>query len=146
MGHRIEIFSSPPPDSCICTICHNVLKDPSSFNENCRHTFCDEYAQECLPRKCSPTCRKQVSGTTPNYFARDAIWLMQVKCPNQHEVDGSNKRAKGNEGKALAALGGCGWVGKREDLQDHEKVCSFKLVICGKIWLVISLVMASSII
>jgi hypothetical protein len=72
----------------------------------------------------------QVSGTVPNFFARETIGALEVKCPTQFEVNESNKRARGNEGEVVPTSDGCGWVGKCVDLGDHGKVCQFKLVTC----------------
>jgi hypothetical protein len=140
MGYPVEIFTTSPPDSCICPICHDVLKDPICFKEYCGHTFCDECAQkhldkdkdEDIEQKSCPTCRKHVTGTVPNFFARETIGALEVKCPTQidHGENDSNKRARGNEGEVVPASDGCGWVGKCESLHDHEKVCQFKLVTC----------------
>jgi hypothetical protein len=59
------------------------------------------------------------------------IGLMEVKCPNHNDDNGSKKRARGNYGEALAAASdGCGWVGKCEELQNHDNICNFKLVTC----------------
>jgi hypothetical protein len=129
MGYPSEIFRSPPLDSCICPICHDVIQAAVAFTE-CGHTFCDECAQECLQSNSCPTCRKQVSSTVPSYFASETIRLMEVACPNQHDVNERNKRAKGNDGEALAASDGCGWIGKCEALHDHDKICNFKMVAC----------------
>jgi hypothetical protein len=129
MGHHVEIFTTSPPDSCICAICHDVFKDPICFKEYCGHTFCDDCAKEI--RSC-PTCRKEVSGTVPNFFARETIGALEVNCPTQfeHGENDSNKRSRGNEGEVVPTSDGCNWVGKCESLQVHEKVCQFKLVTC----------------
>jgi hypothetical protein len=130
MGHHVEIFTTPPPDSCICAICHDVFKDPSIFEadtKSCGHTFCDDCAKDISS---CPTCRKEVNGTVPNFFARETIGALEVKCPTQFEVNQSNKRARGNEGEVVPTSDMCGWVGKCEFLHDHENVCQFKLVTC----------------
>jgi hypothetical protein len=127
MGIPVEIFTVPPP--CICAICHDIIKAAVSFME-CGHTFCDECAQDCLPSKSCPSCRKQVSCTVPNYVLRGVIRAMAVKCPNQCDDNDSNKRTKSNDGQAVPTSDGCKWVGKYEDLQDHENICNFKMVTC----------------
>jgi hypothetical protein len=55
---------------------------------------------------------------------------MAVKCPNQCDDNDSNKRTKSNDGQAVPTSDGCKWVGKYEDLQDHENICNFKMVTC----------------
>jgi hypothetical protein len=130
MGYPVEIFTTPPPDGCICAICRDVLKDPTSFKEYCGHAYCDECAKPCLRSKACPICRNRVTDTVPNINMRDMIGVMEVKCPTQLEDNESNKRAKGNDGEVVPTLDGCGWVGKIESLHDHEKVCQFKLVTC----------------
>jgi hypothetical protein len=127
MGHHVEIFTTQPPDSCICAICHDVFKDPICFKQYCGHTFCDECARDI--RSC-PTCRKEVNGTVPNFFARETIGALEVNCPTQFEDNQSSKRVRGNEGEAIPTSDGCGWVGKCESLHVHEKDCQFKLVTC----------------
>jgi hypothetical protein len=120
MGHHVEIFTTPPPDSCICAICRDVLNDPIYFKEYCGHTFCDDCAKDV--RSC-PTCRKEVNSTVSNFS-------FEVKCPTQFEANESNKRVKNNEGEVVPTSVGCNWVGKIESLHDHEKFCQFKLVAC----------------
>jgi hypothetical protein len=72
--------------------------------------------------------RKQVSGTVPSFIVRDVIGLMDIKCPNHNGDIQRNKRTKSNDGQAVATSDGCKWLGKCEDLQEHEKVCSFEML------------------
>jgi hypothetical protein len=136
MGLPVEIFITSPPDSSTCAICHDVLEDAVSMKE-CGHTFCDHCARDCLRSNSNscPNCRVQVSGTNPNFFARESIGSMQVKCLNGHSVgnDQANKRQRRNDGEAVLAecVNGLGNVkterGKCEDRKSHELVCEFKL-------------------
>lgn len=128
MGYASEIFLSPPPDNSNCAICHDVLQDAVSMKE-CGHTFCDECAIACLETKSCPTCRVAVSGTIPNFYARESIDSMQVRCPEGHDDDRS-KRTRGDDGEAIPAET-CDWTGRCDDFKKHEDVCSFKVIKCG---------------
>jgi len=132
MGHPTDIFLSPPPDSSTCAICHDVLQDAVSMKE-CGHTFCDGCAKTCLQTntKSCPNCRVKVTGCIPNFFARESIGAMQVKCPhgrNDNDEEES-KRRRGNDGDALPAEG-CTWTGRCEDFHNHDKACEFKIITC----------------
>ena len=116
MGHPSEIFPTPPPDTCICGICRDVLQDAIAFKE-CGHTFCNNCA---LPNKTCPSCRREVTGTVPSYFARDTIGSMQCNCPNKRLKSTSND-----------AFPGCDWTGKVQDLHQHETECSFETIKCS---------------
>jgi hypothetical protein len=101
MGHPVEIFLTPPADSSTCPICRDVLEDAVSMKE-CGHTFCDECAEACLRSKSCPACRVVVTGTNPNFYARESIGSMQVKCLNGHCI-GENEDQN------------CTWTGRCED-------------------------------
>jgi len=131
MGHPTDIFLSPPPDSSTCAICHDVLQDAVSMKE-CGHTFCDGCAKTCLhTTKSCPNCRVEVTGCNPNFFARESIGAMQVKCPHgKHDDDEEGaKRRRGNDGEALPSEG-CTWTGSCEDFENHDKACEFKIITC----------------
>jgi hypothetical protein len=86
-----------------------------------------------MPSKSCPTCRAQVTGSIPSYFARETIGLMEVNCPNDgsdDSLDESRKRSRGNDGEAMPTGDGCKWKGKCQDLQNHKNVCEFKVVTC----------------
>ena len=128
MGHPVEIFTSPPPDSCICAICHDVLKDAVGIN--CGHSFCEECAKACLSSGSCPNCRADFTSYVPNYTTREFIGSMAVKCP--HGQVESSKRARGNDGEAVSSENEmCDWTGKCQDLQTHENVCQIKIVECS---------------
>ena len=105
MGYATDIFfSEPPASSCICAICHDVLKDASSLS-GCGHTFCDECINmlRLTNNPSCPNCRVAItSPSNPNYVVRDIIDTMKVRCPNGT---------------------GCGWSGQINDLPAHEKAC-----------------------
>eukprot|EP00956_Cyclotella_meneghiniana_P029844 scaffold73555_cov37-Cyclotella_meneghiniana.AAC.4 len=131
MGHPTEIFLSSPPDSSTCAICHDVLQDAVSMKE-CGHTFCDGCAKTCLQTtKSCPNCRVEVTGCNPNFFARESIGAMQVKCPHgKHDDDEEgSKRRRGNDGDALPSEG-CTWTGSCDDFENHDNACEFKIVTC----------------
>eukprot|EP00956_Cyclotella_meneghiniana_P019178 scaffold32681_cov60-Cyclotella_meneghiniana.AAC.2 len=133
MGHHVEIFTSPPPDSCICAVCHDVLKDAVGIN--CGHSFCEECAKVCLPTKACPNCRADFTSYAPNFTAREFIGSMEVRCIHGHDEQDEEmrKRARGNDGAVVVAEwnGGCRWTGKCQDLQTHENTCQFKIVTCS---------------
>lgn len=137
MGHPVEIFTSSPPESCICAVCTDVLQDAVAFKE-CGHTFCNECAAACLPSNLCPTCRTEVTcGSIPIFTLRELIGSMEVKCPRSNDAgmeDRSGKKAKANDGKAVPVshnVEGCGWIGKCLDVLKHEAVCDFKVVKCS---------------
>ena len=133
MGHHVEIFTSPPPESCICAVCHDVLKDAVGIN--CGHSFCEECAKVCLPTKACPNCRADFTSYAPNFTTREWIGSMPVKCIHGHDEqdEEARKRARGNDGEVVVAASnsGCTWSGKCQDLQTHENTCQFKIVTCS---------------
>jgi len=115
MGYPTDIFLNEPADSCICAICHDVLKEASSLS--CGHSFCTECIDSliinlefpAIDPSC-PTCR--VTGSSnPNYAVRGIIDALEVSCPH--------------------GGGECGWLGKVGELQSHGKECSYKVIECG---------------
>eukprot|EP00956_Cyclotella_meneghiniana_P041736 scaffold237766_cov36-Cyclotella_meneghiniana.AAC.1 len=129
MGHAVDIFTSQPPACYHCAVCHDVLQSAVSFKE-CGHSFCEECAKACLRSKTRPNCRVEVMGFIPNFIVREAIGSLEVKCLNGG--DASNKRARGNDGEAVPVLADvCDWTGKCNELQNHEKVCDFKMIRCS---------------
>ena len=132
MGHPVEIFTSPPPDGCICAICHDVLLD-AVVMKGCGHSFCEECAGKT--NDTCPNCRLVISGTIPNFTLRDLIGSLGVKCMNG-EGDGfdnpSNKRGRGENGESIVAGGGrCNWTGRCNDLQNHQNVCNLQVIACS---------------
>ena len=130
MGHPTDIFSPGPSTGFICAICHDVLKDASTFRE-CGHTFCDDCITDCLGHNNScPNCRVVVTGSNPNYALREIVESLPVNCP---EWCNSKKRKRDEEDddQDVAAIAGCDWKGQLKDLKDHEKVCDFKIVACN---------------
>ena len=140
MGHPSDIFSIEPSDGFICAICHDVLKDASTFKE-CGHTFCGD----CINTLCigdtpqCPNCRVAVTGSIPNYSMRDVIDAMKVKCPHWNcDVDdggesrNKRQRCENDEDVAHSTSGrGCGWTGVLRDLKVHEKECGFETITCS---------------
>ena len=109
-GHPTDIFLANPAITFICPICHDVLKDASSFRE-CGHTFCERCIEECSAVAAScPTCRKPVqTGSTPNYSLRDIIGSLEVRCPERGNSIGNT----------------CNWKGNVNDLNQHLDICDF---------------------
>lgn len=114
MGHSTDIFLNDPADSCICAICHDVLKDASSLTD-CGHSFCAECINSLYFNSSElscPTCRTAVTGSTnPNYAVRGIIDALEVSCP-----DGGTE---------------CGWLGKIGELESHSSECLYKTITCG---------------
>ena len=113
MGYPTDIFLTEPADSCLCAICHDVLKDASSLN--CGHSFCAECIRSLYFNSSElscPTCRTAVTGSTnPNYAVRGIIDSLNVRCPH--------------------GGGECGWKGKVGELQSHGEECLYKTITCG---------------
>lgn len=114
MGFGTDIFTSEPAASCICAICHDVLKDASALN--CGHTFCEECIASVLEReverndpKC-PNCRANITDHKPNYTVKDLINGLTVRCP-----DGGTE---------------CNWTGRVDALEVHGSTCIYKTIEC----------------
>lgn len=86
-------------------------------------------AEACLETESCPTCRVAVSGTNPNFYARESIGSMQVKCPNGEDNDDRSKRRRGDTGNVVPAET-CEWTGSCDDLEKHDSTCQFKVVRC----------------
>ncbi|KAL3797330.1 hypothetical protein ACHAWO_005489 [Cyclotella atomus] len=131
MGHPIDIFLTPPPDKNICAICRDILEDAVSMKE-CGHLFCDECANVLwiLSDSC-PNCRVPITGTTPCFYAREAIEAMQVKCLNGRGISEgeASKRQRGNDGEAVPPES-CTWTGTCEEAKAHQNTCIFKVITC----------------
>ena len=118
MEYSTDIFLPEPPESCICAICHDVLKGASSFN--CGHTFCSLCVDEVL-RQSSPSCpncRAVVATSNPNYVVKEIIDGLIVRCP----YDGSNNDDE---------MGDCGWTGQVKDMESHGRLCDYKIIECN---------------
>ena len=135
MGHPTSVFSPEPSQSTICAICADVLQDACSVKE-CGHTFCYNCIETSLESSNTcPNCRIEVSGYTPNYFARDTVDELQVLClrkskdgaPSDDNDDGSNKKRKRDNDTNC-----CNWKGPLKDLKRHEDTeCGYKTVTCS---------------
>jgi len=111
MGHSTDIFLNKPADTCICAVCHDVLKEASSLN--CGHSFCTECIDSLnlMDSPSCPTCRADITSSNPNYAVRGIIDALDVSCPY--------------------GGGECGWNGKVGELQSHGDICMFKVIECG---------------
>ena len=135
MGHPTDIFSSEPSASCICVICHDVLKDASSLQ--CGHTFCKECIDQSLESNdICPNCRALVEDDSiPNYVVRDIIGGMEVKCPHgeggrHQDGDGDSNKKRKRDGTNDTDC--CNWKGPLKDLKHHENnECGYKVVTCS---------------
>ena len=114
MGYSTDIFLNETADSCICAICHDVLKEASSLTD-CGHSFCADCINSLYFNSSElscPTCRTAVTGSTnPNYAVRGIIDALDVSCPHG-----------GDE---------CGWNGKVGELESHSSECLYKVIECG---------------
>ncbi len=74
-------FVRPVDEALHCSICYNVMVDPTSTS--CGHTFCKACLNASLShaRTC-PTCRGQVRPIVPNYALKQLIGNLEVRCPN----------------------------------------------------------------
>lgn len=151
MGHPTDIFLEQPSASCVCAICHDVLRDASSLN--CGHTFCDECIKALTGSgngsSVCPNCRVPVANAHPNYVVRDIIDVMQVRCPQWNSVGGSGGDEGNDDGEndATGGEGGsnsnkrkrddddgssrCTWTGQVQNLKSHDDECELKVISCG---------------
>ena len=133
MGHDERIFSSPPPESHICSLCLDVFKDAVSMKE-CGHTFCEACATTCLQTKNCHLCRGNVTNWNPNFPTREIIEALDVHCSHgksHEETVQANRRRRGNDGEIIL-VDKCNWMGPLKDLKNHEDSCIFKIVSCPR--------------
>ena len=132
MGHPTDIFLKTPDDSIICSICFEVLEDPASFKE-CGHTFCAKCISACLSSAGTcPTCRKSAhTGSNPNYSLRDIIDKLEVRCPNNSLLLGSDDSdcdsdngSNNPPSKRLKTTGETNEIS--DELNNNEMSCNWK--------------------
>ena len=114
-------FVDPPPDRCICNICHHPSREPYMTGECCRgQTIC----KSCLdrwqlrntrrPSRC-PVCGKKGNcNPHPNYPIEREIKSLKVYCTNKKK--------------------GCKWQGELRDINNHlgnSDGCKFEKVKCS---------------
>ena len=125
----ISLFvTKPVAENCICAVCLEVMCDPMSLRE-CGHTFCKECIDTSLTIKVScPTCRVPVTtGTNPNFFARDTIDALQVRCPEHYHChkksDDNGIISTGNRKKKRIRVGGDS-INQDDEQEEQEKLQS----------------------
>lgn len=106
MGIHDDEFVHPGTisDTLRCAVCMEVFEEPTfSGGWPCQHTFCKGCLDSALEQKLQcPTCREEVvlEYLEPNFSVRDLIDELKVYCGNK-----------------------CGWTGRRDARNTHEKVC-----------------------
>ena len=135
MGHPTDIFVPELSSAFVCAICHDVLKDASTFRE-CGHSFCrscitNYLAVQTLARVACPNCRTAVTGSNPNYALREIVESMPARCPEWISSDAARKRKREDGGNEATATAGCDWQGLLKDLKSHESKCPFKVITCN---------------
>ena len=113
-------FVNPPPDRCICNICHLPSRDAYMTGQCCEgQTICksclDQWQKTAGNMKC-PVCLKEEGGFYPNYHIKREIksLYISVYCTNKEK--------------------GCEWQGELNDINNHlgnSDGCQFEEVKCS---------------
>ena len=114
-------FVEPPPNRCICNICHYPSRDPYMTGRCCRgQTICksclDNWLVTSGANRC-PVCSKELahgSNTHPNYPIEREINSLHIYCTNKEK--------------------GCKWQGELNDINNHHRNsdgCPFEGVKCS---------------
>ena len=109
-------FVEPPPDRCICNICHHPSREPFMTGECCQgQTICksclDQWQQIRGARVC-PVCNKEGDfNSYPNYHIKREIKNLKVYCINKEK--------------------GCEWQDVLNDINNHLDGCQFGEVKCS---------------
>lgn len=109
MGFLTTLFTSPPNENFVCSICHDVFENPSSCR--CGHTFCRECLDEAIygAEKC-PICRAVIrkKDIFQNLVLRSLIGDLEMRCQN-----------------------GCEWTSKVAECESHRKNdCGMQTIQC----------------
>ena len=117
-----------------CAICLELVSQPVSTS--CEHLFCENCIKSL--HTC-PTCRKRISGTTPDVGSAKVLKAFKVKCPNTeqgcewegHLGDAEEHLEKKCQQQTVKCPNGCGEKKKRELLQNHtEHDCPSRRYTC----------------
>ena len=153
MGLDKDLFTSPPDDNFLCSICYGVFQDPSSLT--CGHVFCEDCIRQALDidYRC-PSCRaEQASTGTDCYFAvvalRGLVDNLQVQCLHNNNNNNNNsssnneqqalqepprQRRRTETGESVVAeepVLGCSWVGKVYEWPGHiSKDWPLETILC----------------
>ena len=111
-------FVNPPPDRCICNICHLPSRDAYMTGQCCEgQTICksclDQWQITAGNMKC-PVCRKEEGGFYPNYHIKREIKNLHIYCTNKEK--------------------GCEWQGELNNINNHlgnSNGCQFEQVKCS---------------
>ena len=111
-------FVNPPPDRCICNICHLPSRDAYMTGQCCEgQTICksclDQWQKTAGNMKC-PVCRKEEDGFYPNFPIKREIKSFHIYCTNKEK--------------------GCEWQGELNDINNHlgnSDGCKFEEVKCS---------------
>ena len=111
-------FVNPPPDRCICNICHLPSRDTYMTGQCCEgQTICksclDQWQKTAGNMKC-PVCRKEEGGFYPNFPIKREIKSFHIYCTNKEK--------------------GCEWQGELNDINNHlgnSDGCQFEEVKCS---------------
>ncbi|XP_036265051.2 RING finger protein 151 [Pipistrellus kuhlii] len=110
-GYDLNLFTSPPNSSFVCSVCHGVLKRPMRLP--CSHIFCKKCILRWLARqKTCPCCRKEVKRKKMVHVnkLRKTIGHLEVKCKN--------------------AEAGCLVTCPLAHRKGHQNSCPFELMAC----------------
>ena len=111
-------FVNPPPDNCLCNICHLPSRDAHMTGQCCEgQTICksclDQWQKKTGNIKC-PVYRKEEGGFHPNYPIRREVKSLHIYCTNKEK--------------------GCEWQGELNDINNHlgnSDGCQFEEVKCS---------------
>lgn len=126
MGHPADIFLEQPSASCMCAICHDVLREASALTCGHTHTFCNECIDALMSsggNRACPNCRMPVASASPNYVVRDII---NAICAS-NALSGTLNESGGDDNAHV----GCSWTGQIQNLKDHGDKCKLKIINCS---------------
>ena len=113
-------FVEPPPNRCICNICHYPSRDPYMTGHCCRgQTICksclDNWLVTSGANRC-PVCSEAgaSNNTYPNYPIEREVKSLHIYCTNKEK--------------------GCKWQGELNDINNHlgnSNGCQFEEVKCS---------------
>ncbi|XP_066239011.1 RING finger protein 151 [Saccopteryx leptura] len=110
-GYDLNLFTSPPNSSFLCSVCHGVLRRPVRLP--CSHIFCKKCILRWLARqKTCPCCRKEVKRKAMVHMNKlqKTIGHLEVKCKN--------------------AETGCLVTCPLAHRRGHQNSCPFELIVC----------------
>jgi hypothetical protein len=122
----------PPPGDLHCSICLNVPKQPKRCNND--HLFCNSCIREWLERgnETCPVDRDTLAMDTLSTarMAANLIAEYCITCTSFKEPEQPRKIRKTTTKSSSRRDGGCFWVGKVNDLENHLSTCSYFEVEC----------------